>query len=257
MTDQYRESDYDAGISGSGAIDPHAARHAAEVLRKQDFYTNEGGGFVGAPTNLTVDANGLVHDATGEIVGRAGEVFVDANGNAINAQGQIVGQATRPISAILHDARTGMAKTATTYLPTTPSAHPEIPNQVIPNPISEVQMSDERVPATYAAPTYQNEAAREAEAEFVGVGTGGADEYADDPRNKYRDGIDGVAQNRFGDGVYGDGNTFASRAFGQNRDTEMLEHDTPERPLDLFGRNDVGDAGEIPNAADAAAEYGQ
>jgi len=65
-----------------------------------------------------------------------------------------------------------------------------------------------------------------------------------DPRNKYMDGPDGVEQNRYGDGVYGDGSTFASRAFGQNLDTEMLDRDTPDRPLELFGHNDLGAAGE-------------
>jgi len=65
-----------------------------------------------------------------------------------------------------------------------------------------------------------------------------------DPRNKYMDGPDGVEQNRYGDGVYGDGSTFASRAFGQNLDTEMLDRDTPDRPLELFGHNDMGAAGE-------------
>jgi len=267
MTDEYGGG-YAGGIPTTGEIDPHAARHAAEVLRKRDFYTDENGGFVGAPTNLTVDDAGMVHDATGVIVGRAGEVFVDANGNAINADGQIVGQATRPINAILDDARTGLARTATAYAPVSsapvePALHPipiepanesTLATPITPNLTSEVPMTDDRVPATYAAPEFQNDAARAAEMGYEGDG---GDCEGNDPRNKYRDGIDGVAQNRFGDGVYGAGDTFASRAFGQNHDTEMLDHNYNERPTGLFGHNDVGDAGEIPNIPDGgAAPYG-
>jgi len=70
-----------------------------------------------------------------------------------------------------------------------------------------------------------------------------------DPRNKYLDGIDGVAQNRYGDGVYGDGRTFASRAFGQNLDTDMLDRDTPDRPLGFLGHNDLGTDG-LPHAGE-------
>ncbi|MDR2703438.1 MAG: hypothetical protein LBB58_03770 [Cellulomonadaceae bacterium] len=96
-------------------VDPHVARHATEVLRKRDFYTDGSGGLVGAPTDLTVDSEGFVHDAAGVVVGRAGEVFVDANGHAINAAGRIVGRATRPINEVLDDARTGKAQNASIY----------------------------------------------------------------------------------------------------------------------------------------------
>lgn len=270
MTDQLNDNSYD----------PHAARHAAEVLRKKDFYHDENGDYVGAPTNLTVDGDGMVHDATGAIVGRAGEVFVDANGNAINAEGKIVGQATRPINAILDDARTGAGRTATLYVikeesrpePVTSSPEPittspleftpDSSDTVITKTESEINMSENLVPAEYAAPGYQNEAAREAEEGYVGgagygAGNDGGEYEGTDPRNKYLDGPDGVAQNRYGDGVYGAGDTFASRAFGQNHDTEMLDHSYNEKPEHLFGINDVDDAGEIPNVPDGAQDpYG-
>jgi hypothetical protein len=73
-----------------------------------------------------------------------------------------------------------------------------------------------------------------------------ANAYAD-PRNKYLDGVDGVEQNRYGDGVYGAGDTFFSRAFGQNPTTDMLDNHTPEQDLTFMGRNDASEF-----AADAA-----
>jgi hypothetical protein len=103
-------------------------------------------------------------------------------------------------------------------------------------------------PKEPAEPMYRNAAALAAEGDpGYRSGVVGGDGYGDagyDPRNKYADGPDGVAQNVYGDGVYGDGTTFASRAFGQNRDTDMLDRDAPEQPLTEFGRNDMAVAAE-------------
>jgi len=94
-------SGYGGGVALQPVTEPHLAREAAEVLSRSEFYRNSEGGLLEVPTNLTVDHNGMVIDARGQVVGRAGEVFVDAYGNAINAAGQIVGSATAAIDPII------------------------------------------------------------------------------------------------------------------------------------------------------------